>query len=136
MTILMMIICFLCFFACVLYRPFASDTDKLDIFHEGKHYIAYNLSYLHFTKMIYIELFIGGTLKSNVESRAKKRKRERNDKDIERANDTKSDRGFSTDQKITMDHNEILRAKLKHQQGENQGFFYCTGTRTNPWKAN
>ena len=73
--------------------------------------------------MIYIELFIGGTLKNNVESRAKKRKRERKEKETERANDTNSDRGFSTDQKITMDHNEILRAKLKHQQGETQGIF-------------
>ena len=30
------------FFAFMLYGPFASDADKLDIFREGKHYIAYN----------------------------------------------------------------------------------------------
>ena len=67
------------------------------------------------------ELFIGGTLKSNVESRAKKRQREKKEKDIDCANDTKLDRGFSTDQKITMNHNAILRANLIHQQGETRG---------------
>ena len=30
------------FFAFMLYEPFASDADKLDIFREGKHYIIYN----------------------------------------------------------------------------------------------
>ena len=32
------------FFALMIYGPFGSDEDKLDILREGKQYIAYNLS--------------------------------------------------------------------------------------------
>ena len=76
------------FFAFMLYGPFVENEDKLDILRKGS------------------------ALKKNVESRAEKRKRGVKQKDLDRENNTEGDRGLTIDQKINMDHNLILQAKL------------------------
>ena len=56
--------------------------------------------------------------KSQVNSQAQKNVAKRNAKANDRANDTQGDRGFSTDQRISIESMNINKKRLIHQQNE------------------
>jgi hypothetical protein len=56
--------------------------------------------------------------KSKVRSQAQMRQDKRKQKKIERSNDTQSHRGFSTDQRISIESMNINKKRLIHQQNE------------------